>query len=745
MARKKRGAAAKQPPPKSSPKTADATASVRVVENPSKTSEPIHDTPSPTSANSDLKLEFFPEQLLRDDCGDAKEEQGTIRPLVGAIDQGTSSTRFVLFNVQGKIVASAQMEHPQLYPQTGWHEHNPVTLWQNTVTCLQAVRQVVEALDHKKSTATMELNATTLKAIGITNQRETVLAWNRITGQPYYNAIVWDDTRTASYAQALETTASSKLLTPITGLPISSYFAGTKVKWLLDHVAALANDVQERPQEVCFGTVDTWLLWQLTGQQQQCGDVNTGGCFYTDVTNASRWLFMDLKTCQWHEDCVATVVAPHVLPMECLPTICPSSHMFGHVSEQCSDQLGPWAAGIPVAAVLGDQQAALFGQTAFTAGRAKNTYGTGLFLMMNTGPNICTSRHGLLTTVAYQIGTEGAVHYALEGSVSHSGSTIQWLRDQLQIIQTASESETLARTVDSSEGVYLVPAFAGLLAPHWRSDARGCWVGLQMSHNRAHLCRAVLEAAAYQTKEVFDAMLQDTAELGLLTENDGLSKLSVDGGGTHNELLMQFQADILDVPVVQPQVMETTSLGAAFAAGLAVGVWQSLAELEQLWAVGRVYQPNMTETERATRVRGWNKAVSKSLGWVGYGDDEDYQSHLDAFQPVARPMSTRSVVSSSKSSANHINGNGISAMPLHRVVESATVGESVEAPVVINATAKDPSATTQEEEETQVAPSKDLPTDDLPSEPKKYSATALGWTTVAALGVGLLLGGSRRR
>ena len=700
-------------------------------------------TTSTTTAtvNTDLKVEFWPEQLLVHQQHTKSDSSAPL--LVGAIDQGTSSTRFVLFNGQG--VAAAQMEHAQLYPQTGWHEHDPVTLWHNTVACMDAVRQAVF-----DQTSGLALNCTTLKAIGITNQRETVLAWNRGTGQPYYNAIVWDDTRTASYAQTLAGAPSSAHpLTAITGLPVSSYFAGTKVKWLLDHVPELARDVRERPSQVCFGTVDTWLLWQLTGQEPSSDEpklskINTGGCFCTDVTNASRWLFMDLKTCQWNTDCIATVVAPHVLPTECLPTICPSSHIFGYVHEQCSERLS-WAARIPLASVLGDQQAALFGQTAFTAGRAKNTYGTGLFLMMNTGPNICTSKHGLLTTVAYQLGQQGKIHYALEGSVSHSGSTVQWLRDQLQIITTAAESETLARTVDSSEGAYLVPAFAGLLAPHWRSDARGCWVGLQMSHNRAHLCRAVLEATAYQTKEVFDAMLQDTAELGLLTENDGegLTRLCVDGGGTHNALLMQFQADLIDVPVVQPQVMETTALGAAFAAGLAVGVWQSLDELQQLWAVARVYQPNMTEAERATRVRGWNKAVSKSLGWVGYGDDGDYSGHLDTFQPVAQPMSSRSLASTSKSSSSH-NGNGIA--PPQQVVVEPAVTLFVEAPIL---QVKE-NAFSDEQKDEPAARSKGLPIDCATKETiaissNKYSATALGLTAAAAVSVGLLIGGVRRR
>lgn len=547
--------------------------------------------------------------------------------LVGAIDQGTSSTRFLLFSAKGRIVASAQMEHEQIYPHPGWHEHDPQVLWSNTQACIAAV---CHRLQDK-----VELNRESLAALGITNQRETTLAWNRVTGKPYYHAIVWDDTRTAIIAHDMKASGKEPALTKITGLPLSSYFAGTKVKWLLDNVEQLRNDVRDKPDEVCFGTVDTWLLYQLTGEVPKskstgrklkgaAGAFNRGGCFQTDVTNASRWLFMDIESCQWHEPSIATIVAPHNLPITVLPTIRPSSHVFGHVAD-CG--LPSQMVGVKIAAVLGDQQAALFGQAAYHAGQAKNTYGTGLFLMMNTGTTAVRSTHGLLTTVAYQLSqNDQSIHYALEGSVSHSGSTLQWLRDQLQIIDSAAASEPLARSVVSSEGMYFVPAFAGLFAPHWRSDARACIVGLQMSHNKAHLCRAALEATAYQTKEVFDAIVKDTAEsIGL----EGLKSLNVDGGGTNNKLLMQFQADIINVPIVKPVVMETTSMGVAFAAGLAVGVWKDLDEIEKLWAVAETYQPQMTQSDRDTKLRGWTKALTKSLDWVTDTENNDTEL-LDA-------------------------------------------------------------------------------------------------------------------
>lgn len=714
-------------------------------------------------------LEVF-ETVLREDYLDS----ATPKQLVGAIDQGTSSTRFLLFSGQGgRIVSSAQMEHAQLYPQSGWHEHDPATLWHNTAACIRAVGR---AMSTKFNIA---LNVNTLAAIGITNQRETVIAWNRVTGQPYHNAIVWDDARTADIAACLaaqEQSSSSSSdpplrrgLTAVTGLPISSYFAGTKVKWLLDHVEQLRVDVKERPDEVCFGTVDTWLLFQLTGSapiSETTGRplpgtsvVNIGGTFCTDVTNASRWLFMDLQTCQWDVDCITTVCAPHTLPVSTLPEICPSSFLFGRVHADCG--LGPMLQNIPLAAVLGDQQAALFGQAAHSAGQAKNTYGTGLFLMMNTGTTAVRSTHGLLTTVAYQLGRDGAVHYALEGSVSHAGATIQWLRDQLGILQTAADSETLARTVSSNDGLYFCPAFAGLLAPHWRSDARGCLVGMTASHHKGHVCRAALEAMAYQTMEVFQAIEMDS--------HCPLQSLKVDGGGTHNKLLMQFQADIINVPVVQPVVMETTAMGAAFCAGLTVGVWHDLSEIEQLWAVAATYVPTMSAKARAQHVAGWTKAVSKSLGWV---TDNDESTTLTLPHATADEKSPEAE-SSTKSST----------------IPTAIAEEQ---PLELPAGAKHNSLEEEEKKSQEVEESKPADECDLPSSPENnssisdvayvgevdevssnleasidivpvatrlvnalepandtvkagYSRSTLALTAGAALGIGILLGSGRKR
>ena len=439
-----------------------------------------------------------------------------------------------------------------------------------------------------------------LAAIGITNQRETTIAWNAKTGVPYYNAIVWDDLRTTSIASQIAAGNPDRLRDK-TGLPCASYFAGTKVKWMLDNVPQLQADLQNPDQRdyVRFGTVDTWLLYQLTGSpSQHHGAANVGGLFYTDVSNASRWLFCDIAKVEWDKELVDTICSPHSLPMSALPAIQKSSEVYAACAKDACRTLKnspvEYVMGVPVAAILGDQQAALFGQGAYEPGEAKNTYGTGMFLMMNTGTKRVPSEHGLLTTIAYQISgktpEESKVHYALEGSVSHSGSTIQWLRDQLGLISNAAESETFARTTDHNDGMYLVPAFAGLFAPHWRSDARACMVGMTATHRKGHVCRAALEAAAYQAREVFDAIYADSKVL--------LKSLKVDGGGTHNKLLMQFQSDIINVPVVKPVVMETTSMGAAFAAGLAVGVWDSLDEIRKLWNVAETFKPTMTESER---------------------------------------------------------------------------------------------------------------------------------------------------
>lgn len=450
-----------------------------------------------------------------------------------------------------------------------------------------------------------------MKAVGITNQRETTLAWNAKTGKPYFNAIVWDCLRTTKIAENLEDAQNGKdRLRARTGLPLASYFAGTKMRWLLDNVSDLQKDLQMNSPErenVRFGTIDTWILYQLTGSNMAACGGNTGGMFITDVSNASRWLLMDLKSCDWDDELINIVCGAEInVPRSALPEIKNSSEVYGKISSSGIDALK----NVPVSAILGDQQAALFGQGGFSPGEAKCTYGTGIFLMMNTG-SLVPSTNGLLTTVAYKI--EGqSVNYALEGSVSHSGSVIQWLRDQLQIISSAPESETLARKVTSNDGLYFVPAFSGLFAPYWKSDARGCIVGMAASHNKNHICRAALEASAYQTKELFDAIYQDSQVK--------LSSLKVDGGATANKLLMQFQADMIDSPVIAPKCMETTAMGAAFAAGLAVGVWKDIDEIKSLWAVGKTWKPTMSATDREKNWTGWKKAVTRSFGWVD--DDE---------------------------------------------------------------------------------------------------------------------------
>jgi glycerol kinase len=534
---------------------------------------------------------------------DAVLDQTSKNVLIGAIDQGTSSTRFLLFTEKGQIAAWAQMEHKQIFPSdhVGWHEHDPLQIWQNVVYCIDAVVQAMKDVDYS------------IAAIGITNQRETTIAWNADTGNCYYNAIVWDDTRTTSVANHIAQ-GNINRLRPQTGLPLTSYFAGTKVKWLLDNVESLQRDMMKQPEVVRFGTIDTWILYQLTGTPTGNGG-NVGGLFLTDATNASRWLFLDLEKVQWDPKLVGMVCSPHDVPLSALPEVRTSSEVYATLKKASTgiDKLD----GVPVSSILGDQQAALFGQVAFEPGEAKNTYGTGMFLMMNTGAKLVASHHGLLTTVAYHINDQ--VVYGLEGSVSHSGSTIQWLRDQLEMIETASDSETYA--TPSNDGLYLVPAFAGLFAPHWRSDARGCIVGITAAHHRGHILRAALEAAAYQAREVFDAIYADSHVL--------LKALKVDGGGTHNKLLMQFQADMINAPVVIPKVQETTAMGAAFAAGLAVGVWNDMDEIKKLWQVETTFLPEMKDAERQKNWLGWKKAISKSLNWIEV--DEDHDEHfLDA-------------------------------------------------------------------------------------------------------------------
>lgn len=570
-----------------------------------------------------------------DTCIEAPASAASASPsdkniFIGSIDQGTSSTRFLLFNQCGRIVASAQMEHTQIFPpdHVGWHEHDPLELWENTLTCM---RNVIEAMKNSECYALDLTKSPALKAIGITNQRETTIAWNAETGRPYYNAIVWDDLRTTEIASSIARKGGDGAggggggagekkdrLRDKTGLPLASYFAGTKVRWLIDNVPELQRDLldEHKRSQVRFGTVDTWLIYQLTGRKNsECGVVeqegqrrsaNVGGEFVTDVTNASRWLFMDLETLDWDQELIHIVCegCNVIPPLSSLPKIESSSSVIHFCAKGFGIEV---LEGIPIAGILGDQQAALFGQGAFAPGEAKNTYGTGLFLMMNTGTVRTPSTHGLLTTVGYRIGNDKPV-YALEGSVSHSGSTIQWLRDQLQIIQNASESEKYAQKVKCNDGLYFVPAFAGLFAPYWRSDARACIVGMTASHNKYHFCRAALESTAYQTKDVFDAIDKDS--------HVSLKELRVDGGGTANALLMQFQADIINVPVVKPVVKETTALGAAFAAGLAVGVWKDLDEIKALWAEEERFLPSMEEETRKKNLRGWKKAIEKSMGWA---------------------------------------------------------------------------------------------------------------------------------
>mmetsp|Transcript_25545 Transcript_25545/g.36642 ORF Transcript_25545/g.36642 Transcript_25545/m.36642 type:complete len:558 (-) Transcript_25545:1591-3264(-) len=530
--------------------------------------------------------------------------------VIGSVDQGTSSTRYIVFNGKGELVASAQMEHTQIYPsgegKVGWHEHDPIEIWRNVCHCINVVHETIAEASPQQET---------IKAIGITNQRETLIAWNAKTGMPYHNAIVWDDLRTTTTAQQIAKEAPSgndkNRLRAKTGLPLASYFSGTKLRWLLENVSQLRKDLQSSTERenVRFGTIDTWLVYNLTGSALAVGHVaNIGGIHVTDVSNASRWLLMDLYKCEWDTELIEIVCGSHknpVVPFSSLPAIKSSSEVYGLCAVGCGIKA---LEQVPIASILGDQQAALFGQAAFNKGDAKCTYGTGCFLLMNTGYGApVPSTNGLLSTVAFKLG-DGQVCYALEGSVAFSGSVIQWLRDQLGIISSAPESETLAITVQSNDGLYFVPAFAGLFAPYWRDDARGCIVGMTASHTKAHIVRAALEASAYQTRDLFDAMYEDSGTK--------LSVLKVDGGGTKNNFLMQFQADMIDVPVVAPKVTETTAIGVAYCAGLAVGVWKSLVEIQSMWKMDKNWKPCMEKSERDKYWKGWKKAVTKSFDWT---------------------------------------------------------------------------------------------------------------------------------
>ena len=496
-----------------------------------------------------------------------------------AIDQGTTSSRAIVFNHSGQIVGVGQQEFEQIFPNPGWVEHNPIEIWDSVRTV------VADAL------VAAGINKDDLISVGITNQRETAVVWDKNTGEPVYNAIVWQDTRTAPIVRELAGDEGVEKYKDRVGLPLATYFSGTKIKWILDNVEGAR--ARAEAWDLLFGTTDSWVLWNLTGGIE-------GGVHRTDVTNASRTLLMNLKTLEWEPD----ICADFGIPMSMLPQICSSSEVYGHGREH------GLLTGIPISGILGDQQAATFGQACFEIGMAKNTYGTGCFMLMNTGEEVVFSQNGLLTTLCYKIGDQKAV-YALEGSIAVAGSLIQWLRDNLKIIGSAPEVEDMALTVEDNGGVYFVPAFSGLFAPYWRDDARGAIVGMTRYNTQGHLARAALEATAFQTREVLDAM---DADAGV-----ALKELRVDGGMIANNTLMQFQADVLGVDVVAPVVAETTALGAAYAAGIAVGFWEGEADVIANWQEAKRWTPNMDEKEVQRTYRLWKKAVTKSMAWV----DED--------------------------------------------------------------------------------------------------------------------------
>ncbi len=498
---------------------------------------------------------------------------------IGALDQGTTSNRFIIFDHGGNIVGLDQKEHAQIFPKPGWVEHNPVEIWQNT-------RDVIRG-----ALANAGLAGSDLAAVGITNQRETTVIWDKNTGKPFSNAVVWQCTRTDEICKQLMRDHGQNRFRDKTGLPVATYFSGPKIKWILDNVAPARKAADKG--EALFGTMETWIIWWLTGGPD-------GGSHVTDVTNASRTLLMDLYKLKWDEEILQTLD----IPPQILPRIVPSSdeNTWG-----TSLKDGPLGAAIPICGALGDQQAALVGQTCFDMGEAKNTYGTGCFLLLNTGTTPTVSRQGLLTTLGYQIDNQAPV-YCLEGSIAITGALVQWLRDNLGLISSAPEIETLAQTVADNGGAYFVPAFSGLFAPYWRSDARGVIVGLTRYVNKGHIARAVLEASAYQTRDIVDAMNKDSGV--------ELSRLKVDGGMVANETLMQFQSDMLNVPVIRPKVAETTALGAAYAAGLAVGFWSGLDELRQNWAEDKTWHPSMASAVREKYYREWKKAVDRTFDWV---------------------------------------------------------------------------------------------------------------------------------
>ena len=489
-----------------------------------------------------------------------------------AVDQGTTSTRFMVFDHSGKVVAVEQKEHEQIYPKPGWVEHNAMEVWQRTQDVIKGVLKKVNVKD--------------IAAVGVTNQRETTVVWEKATGKPVHNAIVWQDTRTDTICNDLAKSGGQDRFRAKVGLPLATYFSGPKIKWILDNVPGVRAKAEKG--EVLFGNMDTWVIWNLTGGPK-------GGVHVTDVSNASRTMLMNLNTLDWDDEMLSVMGIPKAM----LPKVMPSSAKYGTAVGDL--------AGIPVAGDLGDQQAALFGQTCYSTGEAKNTYGTGCFMLLNTGTKPVQSKNGLLTTLGYKIGDQPAV-YCLEGSIAITGALVQWLRDNLGMIAKSPDIEALAKTVDDNGGIYFVPAFSGLFAPYWKSDARGAIVGLTRYINKGHLARAVLEATAFQTREVLDAMNKDSGV--------NLTALKVDGGMVFNELLMQFQSDILGVPVIRPTVAETTALGAAYAAGLAVGFWGKVEDLRANWGKDREWHPKMDAAHRDKEYKFWKKAVTRTFDWV---------------------------------------------------------------------------------------------------------------------------------
>ncbi len=496
---------------------------------------------------------------------------------VAAIDQGTTSTRCMIFNHSGEAVGVHQLEHEQIYPKPGWVEHDPLEIWARTQDVVKGALKAAGA------------TATDIAAVGITNQRETTVIWDKTTGKPLYNAIVWQDTRTDKICKELEGGVGQNRFRDKVGLPLATYFSGPKVKWMLENVPEVSAAAEQG--NALFGNIDTWLIWNLTGGAN-------GGVHVTDVSNASRTMLMNLDGLRWSDSITETMG----IPKSMLPEIRPSSQVYGHTSPN-----GPFGGKIAVAGDLGDQQAATVGQACFEAGEAKNTYGTGCFMILNTGTNIVPSKSGLLTTLCYKFGDEPAV-YALEGSIAITGALVQWLRDNLDFFDFSPHIEDYARSVEDNGGVYFVPAFSGLFAPYWRSDARGVIAGLTRYVKKGHIARAALEATAYQTREVLDAMNADSGV--------ALKALKVDGGMVYNNLLMQFQADVLGVPVVRPKVAETTALGAAYAAGYAVGFWQSTDEMRENWGVDHTWEPTPGSNASSEMYAQWKKAVTRTFDWV---------------------------------------------------------------------------------------------------------------------------------